>query len=420
MGKRAVRNFSSTSDSNLEQANPSRLVALSWFLATLAALAALSWARGSLFKVNEHNYFHYLAHAFNQGAVHLIERPTTTHDLTVVDGKLFLYWGPVPAVLLAPFVAIFGISWPDSWVTLLLGALLSTLTLFLLRASTALYGRPGFRGFLLTAVFTFGSPLLPLALNGGVWATSQLFATTFLCAGICVALSPLGTRRILIASTLVGLACLSRPSMAGAAVWLLFRIYQNEKGSPFRRTGQKIGLALVVLGICVAAQLAYNYARFGDLFESGFSGQRVASVFQRNAILYGQLSFHNIPTNFYYHYIAYPFPITSETLWGGSLFLMTPLYIGAFWSVFRRGGPRGFELSLWVACGLIALPSLLVNGTGWAQLGPRYTLDYAPFLILLVSSGIQTWPKRLVLLTALVSVGHYLYGLFGKLLPRLL
>ena len=415
-----MRKFFSSSDTNFEQANPSRLVTLAWFLGILAALTALSWARGSLFHVSKHNYFHYLAHAFNQGAVHLIELPPTTHDLTVVDGKLFLYWGPVPAVFLAPFVAIFGISWPDSWVTLLLGALLSTLTLILLRSSTALNGRPGFREFLLTAVFTFGSPLLPLALHGGVWATSQIFATTFLCAGICVALSPLETRRILIASTLVGLACLSRPSMAGAAVWLLFRIYQNEKGSPLRRRGQKIALALVVLGICVAAQLVYNYARFGDLFESGFSGQRIASVFKRNANLYGQLSFHHVATNFYYHYIAYPFPLTSKTLWGGSLFLMTPLYLGAFWSAFRRGTPWAFELSLWIACGLIALPSLMVNGTGWTQLGPRYTLDYAPFLILLVASGIRTWPKWLVLLTALASVGHYLYGLFGKLLPRLL
>jgi hypothetical protein len=161
-------------------------------------------------------------------------------------------------------------------------------------------------------------------------------------------------------------------------------------------------------------QLAYNYGRFGNLLETGYTSQNVAGAFRPDGTLHGPLSLHNFSRNFYYHYLAYPYPYSEETWWGGSLFLMTPLYFGAFFSLFRKHSSRSPVWPLWVTCTLIALPSLLVNGTGWVQIGPRYTVDYAPFLILLVARGIASWPTSVIFLLGLVSCGHYLYGVFSN------
>lgn len=392
---------------------PDRLLLTVWFLATLTALVALAWSLGTLMRITHANYFHYLAHAFNHGSLHLLVRPTAVHDLTIVDGKLFLYWGPVPAVVLAPFVALFGISWPDTWVTLILGAVFSTLSLALLRRTTALHGLTGLPAYILVAVLTLGSPVLPLALGGGVWATSQLFAATFLVAGLCIAFGRLTYRATFAAATLIGLACLCRPSMAAAGIFLLYRIVQDAREHARSGAVRRLALACSIMLACVGLQLSYNYGRFGDVFETGFASQNIAGIFRSEAALHGQLSVQHLPRNLFYHYLAYPYPYSRESWWGGSLFLMTPLYFGAIVTLFRHRSPTYPLWPLWIACVFIALPSLMVNGTGWIQIGARYTVDYAPFLTVLVAAGIRTWPFWLIILSSFISFGHYLYGVFS-------
>lgn len=366
--------------------------------------------------VSWENYFHYLAQAFNHGSLSLIEIPRSIHDLTIRDGKLFLYWGPLPAVILSPFVALFGVSWPDTWVTLLLGALIATLALYLLFTTAHIHHLARETSLMLAAVATFGSPILPLALGGRVWATSHLFATMFLFAALCVAFSSARRGATIASSALIGLAFLCRPSMAGAGVWLACRELYSCRGLPLLSTLRRLALVTAPLLLCTALQLLYNYGRFGEALEFGFSGQNVAGIFRADAHRYGQLNIRYLPNNFFYHYLAYPFPLSRDTWWGGSLFLMTPLYFAAFWA-FKRppGSSRWFMWSLWISCALIALPSLLVNGTGWVQLGPRYTVDFAPFLLILVAIGMKRWPVWVIALSSWISFGHYAYGLFPKL-----
>ena len=386
-----------------------------WFVLSLLLLSGLAWYRGSLTTTSSHNYFHYLAQAFNHGSLNLIETPRSIHDLTIRDGKLFLYWGPLPAVLLSPFVALFGVSWPDAWVTLLLGALIATLALYLLFATAHLHHLPREGSLMLAAVATFGSPILPLALGGKVWASSQLFATTFLLAALCVTFSSAKKGATLASSALVGLAFLCRPSMVGAGVWLACRELYSCRGVPLTSTLRRLALVAVPLMLCAALQVLYNYGRFGHALEFGYSEQNIAGIFRANAHRYGPLSIHYFANNFFYHYLAYPFPFSRDTWWGGSLFLMTPLYFAAFWAFKRSpGASRWLLWSLSIACALIALPSLLVNGTGWVQLGPRYTVDFAPFLLILVAIGMKGWPVWLIALSSFISFGHYAYGLLPK------
>src|SRR3712207_3909195 len=48
-------------------------------------------------------YFNYLADAFLHGQLHLRLLPPDLHDLALFQGRYYLYWPPLPAILLMPF-----------------------------------------------------------------------------------------------------------------------------------------------------------------------------------------------------------------------------------------------------------------------------------------------------------------------------
>src|SRR5918911_897732 len=82
-----------------------------------AALALLVYSlfaayHGALWR-SHHPYFNYLADAFLHGQLYLRLTPPTVGDLVWFHGRYYLYWSPLPALLLLPFVAIFGVGFPD-------------------------------------------------------------------------------------------------------------------------------------------------------------------------------------------------------------------------------------------------------------------------------------------------------------------
>ena len=93
-------------------------------------------------------------------------------------------------------------------------------------------------------------------------------------------------------------------------------------------------LPMVVMGVSF---LIYNWARFGNPFEVGTKYQNMAGTLRENVITYGYFSTHYIKSNFYYHYIYYPLPETAETLMGGSLFLLSPVFFAAIRWNYSKG-----------------------------------------------------------------------------------
>jgi hypothetical protein len=121
-------------------------------------------------------YFNYLADAFLHGQLHLRQLPPGTVDLVFYGDRIYLYWPPFPALLVAPLVALFGVGVSDTAYTAALGALSVALVARLLAALDECGIAPldaGRRG-LLVATIAFGSVVLILAHEGAVWTTSQL------------------------------------------------------------------------------------------------------------------------------------------------------------------------------------------------------------------------------------------------------
>jgi hypothetical protein len=157
--------------------------------------------------------------------------------------------------------------------------------------------------------------------------------------------------------------------------------------------------------------LDYNLLRFHDPFEVGLRYHFMDPMFVADYHRYGAFDLHYLPTNFYYQYIYYPFPFSTKTLMGGSLFLLSPVFLYAF--VGLIGGYRNPNIWLWtLSVVATSIPILLLMGTGWKQFGPRYTLDFTIPLLLLTASGAQTRSKLLLGCLIAISVLQYLLGFF--------
>jgi hypothetical protein len=312
-----------------------------------------------------------------------------------------------------PVVYLFGADWSDLWISLTLASLNIGAVFLLLEATRDLHGLSGIKSILLALTFGFGSPCLPLAIDGTVWYVGQLFATLFLVSGVALSFR---SRRIsssyVVPALIIGMACLTRASVVGAAVWLLGFIYVQARKTGHSRLRSFSALipALTVLGSLAALLFIYNYARFGSPWENGVNYHQASAEIAADIRAHGMFSFYYLARNFFYHYIAYPFPPSDDSLMGGSLFLMTPLFLGAFFASELKLHSK-LIWALWGTISILAIPSLLICGTGWTQIGPRYTLDYAPFLLLLVAIGIGRWSNRSVALLSCASIAQYLYGL---------
>src|ERR1051326_8103450 len=73
------------------------------FIAAFIIYSLFAFGHGSPWLPSSTPYFNYLAEAFLHGKLSLITIPNVVLDLSYYQGNYFLYWPPLPAVLLMPF-----------------------------------------------------------------------------------------------------------------------------------------------------------------------------------------------------------------------------------------------------------------------------------------------------------------------------
>lgn len=405
-------------DSNRESLNRSQ-VAFSCYFGLFAFVvysvfslhySQLRWGDFSLFHTSDYAYFNYLADAFNHLQLHLRLIPERIHDLVVVDGRLYLYWPPFPAVPLMPLVAMFGVGFSDIFFTLVIGGLNVALTgvFFSRLQELQIINLSAFQHRSLLACFAFGTVHLTMGPLGRVWFTSQLLGFLFVLAAHLAAVTLRGRQAFVLAGCAVAAAIMTRNHLFLACLWPAYYLLKSHGNlSPgWRVRSAAAGLAPVVTALMVLA--AYNWARFGETNELGLTFHRMAGAFSTEFQVYGAFSAHYLPINLKYQYLVYPFPLSAESLMGGSLFLLTPLFFAAFFA-FRSGWGLS-KLALVLSILLTSIPILLLMGTGWVQFGPRYTLDFTLPLLMLTAMGIEKWPRSVIAILVMISVVQYALG----------
>ena len=399
-------------------------------------------------------HYVYLAYSLLNGHVDLIRLPPTTYDLLLFHGQWFVAGSPLPAILMLPFVAMFGVVFSDVAFTIVLGAISVALVYHLLglfrrqpaesAENPASSAPPAMNGFAidetarrwLTLLFAVGTPFWYLAALGTYWYTAHVVAVCFALLAVREALT---RRRWFLAGLWLAAAGFARPTALGMAPFFLAlmlpRLRSLQPARVLLRKGLPFAAALL---IGVGAHLAYNTARFGRPDDFGYEyvygASNITAVYAR----YGGFNPRFAPCNLAVSLIAPPqvrgrIPdfvtqacsyllevdiadrraVVAPNPLGMSIFLVTPALLLIFRSIKRA--PLLAAAWLGLLCTLI--PLWLYHNTGSLQFGWRYLFDAAPLWIILLAYGarrMSRFDRGLILASMAINLWGFLW-MFEKI-----
>jgi len=356
------------------------------------AIVSAFWIAGAgdeLLRSSRWAQYVYLADAFLHGSLHLVRAPNDVRDLAQVGGHLFVVFGPFPALLLMPLVPIFQRSTPDVLVLVL----------------TALAGLFAFQGWL-ERVQACGDPVrlacavLTLGLGtamhygapmGNVWLHAQITALALQCFALLFAASG----RAWLAGVALGLTVLTRSTVTLAAPLVLWELANAPHGGA--RVGWRRAMVPIVVPVvaAVAVHAVYNWARFGNPTDAGYSYMLMNGQLQGLVANFGRFNASFLGGNL--GGWLFRLPVRTESglapdPHGMSLLITTPYLLLALW-------PRSWTTRerLAAACSaIIAIPALLYYNDGWAQFGQRFALDWIPLGLFVAARGSRFAPRSLV------------------------
>jgi len=310
-------------------------------------------------------------------------------DIVSRSSIRYVSFPPFPAVLMTPFVAIWGLSFNDVLFNGLWAGLNPMLLFLLLRHLRArgLSRRTEVDDLWLTAMFGVGTVYYFCSVVGQVWFTAQIVAVTL---SIGYVWASLGAQRPMLAGLFVALGFATRPP------WLVIPLFICEAvrsvgGWGALRTGAawralvkpmlRFSLPIAVVGIILCA---LNAARFGSPFE--FGHKFLAVQWQERMFRFGLFNYHFLSRNLAAALILLPrlmthYPYVKISQHGMSMLVTSPTLA---YSVLPQA-PNPLRRALWLTLLATALPSLLYHSSGYVQLGYRYSLDYLIYFLVLLA-----------------------------------
>jgi hypothetical protein len=368
-------------------------------------VTAILYALGASLNIREQSgapHFVYLANAFVHGKLVLEERPPDweENDWTEYNGEWSVSFPPAPALLMVPFVAVYGKSFNDVIFTLILGAFNAALFYaFVPRVGEHLKGRfetSKSARVALTAAFAFGTVHWWVSSFGQVWFTAQIVATTFLLLAL---LETFGRQRPFWSALWLSCAALARPPILLSLpvfIWLL--VPQNP--------ARKLALGLIPLVVAGFGMGAYNFFRYGNPLELGYQymqlerllAQRIEATGSFN-LVYLTESLKNALWKLPQFRDSCPFVVMDG--WGLSMLISTPVLFLLIKAPWREKVVYAMALGAL----LVAAPSLLYYNTGYLQAGYRYALDFLPMLfvpIIAATRGKLTWVNACLVVFSVV------------------
>jgi hypothetical protein len=347
--------------------------------------------------------------------------PFRLPDASYFNGRYYLYFGSVPAlVLMAPYALVTGRELPTGAATFVFAAVgfLAACALWLgIRARW--FPKSGWWiAPLGVLTLGFGTHVLALVRRPGMWEMSISAGFAFTMLALFAAHRALVGRRTLLALVVsgfcLGLAVGSRPTcLFGAAlllppIWLAWR--RPQRGAEWWRCALAGGIGLAV---CGAAICAHNYARFGDPLEMGQRYQ--LSITKVASMRLYDLAYvaHNLRVYFFNRPDwTWEFPFVSANVANSNtppgyycteeivgIALSLPMLWLAWLAPFAarrqmRGEAAGLPAQLWSLAAAL-LPVLMFIAMFCAAT-ERYMADFSPALALLALCGaltIERWAQ---------------------------
>ncbi|MGE5446419.1 MAG: hypothetical protein ACM3SR_17790 [Ignavibacteriales bacterium] len=344
-----------------------------------------------------------------------MEKPPWLNELLPINGRFYVIYPPMPAILLLPQVAVSGLKANQTLASVFWGSLNVSLFYLLMRQLTNNKGLQLWMAIL----FGFGTIHWYLASIGKAWFFAHITSFLFLILAIYETFTK---RRPFLIGLLTGASYWSRlPTILSLPFFLIMLsdkwLKKSNNSSSLRRINfiplLKLGFGV---GIFVILNFAYNYLRFGTPFDIAYPIQAKAEP-----LFYpkGLFSISYIPQHLWIFFLKPPVftskpPYVVPSLMGMSILISTPAFI---YSIFA--GRNKLALACWSAIIPIALLEFTHGGVGWMQFGYRFAVDFYPFLLILTALGMNsasrtdsnlTWEhKLLICLSILVNLWGVLW-----------
>jgi len=386
----------------------------------------VDWCSGE--EIRPHCWYQhhiYLAQAILNGDLDVTSTdiPDFYQDVVPAGTDRYLPFPVGPALLLLPFVAIWGTGFSEVYFSIVLGALNVVLFWYLLSVLNVSRTTK----WLLVPFFAFGTPHFYSATTGTVWFYNHVVAMSFALLALILLfkrVSPVAP------AVLLGFAFLAREPVILAAPFFLYWLIAQRHASVFtkdalldKRTIYDFGLISAGLLPFVILWFAYNIVRFDGPFETGYEtvyrgyGGIPYSFYLKDfpgAARFGLFDVRNIPLHLYTMFLMPPqfvpgWSVFQPSPYGMSILLTSPAFVYAFF----LKGRNVLRTGLWLTIGLISVPLLFHWTQGWVQFGYRFMLDFAPFLLILTAWGFDDNPNTRRLQVLLVGLS-IVAGFWGR------
>jgi hypothetical protein len=347
-------------------------------------------------------------------------------DFALYHGRLFLTWGPAPAIVLLIPMRLLGFAPSAPLVVALFAIVGMGFALATLRVLLREIGNSSTWMCVLAALtLALASEVAFLLRRPDVYEEAIAGGYCFAMAGVWLVISAIARRRVTLwraalMSLCFGIAAGSRPTLALAAL-LLAPVYISLRSTLPRR--QLLSALIFPVLICLLLLSAYNQARFGsplqygEPYQLGGGDSRTAQFASVSNVAPGAWFYLMSPPRplVLFPYISlspppdtYPLglPAHYELASTGGLLAMAPivLFLVALPWIWRRRpallGPLALPLSTMALTGVACLLFLVYELPGTAT---RYEVDFASLLLfsalaawLALAGTTRRWRRRLV------------------------
>jgi hypothetical protein len=355
-----------------------------------------------------YNYYVRLSDAFLHGRLYLLDNPSWLNELVPNPSGpgFYVVYPPLPAVIMTPLVAVFGLELNQTLVSLVVGASTVIVAFFVakdvLRKAEAEQSRNRQTYLWGAVLFGFGTIFWWLTSVGSVWLIAQVFSAFFLLLAIHEAFNK---SRPLVMGLLLGASFWCRlPTIL--SIFFFVGLILSKQETPklvgkIRGALKPLLLLAAGAGAFVALDMTYNFVRFGSLFDVAY--WMIPGILEEPWFHLGLFNLAYIPENLVPFLTGLPTfnwtaPFMHAPIQGLAIWFTTPAFIFALRSKLRDA----VTWSAWAAIFAIAFVIFTKGLSGWGW-GYRYAVDFYPFLFVLAVRGMG--PKLRWYHKLLIAVG---------------
>ncbi len=374
-------------------------------------------------KPTDYNYYVRLSDAFLHGRLYIIKNSPSDlswlNELVPVanNTKWYVVYPPLPAFLITPLVAVYGLTLNQTLVSVFFGAATVVVAYFVARSvlkkPSGDYGTEHKQTYIWYAMlFGFGTIFVWLASTGSVWLIAQVISAFFLLLGIYEAFNK---ARPFLMGLLVGASFWCRlPTILGVfffAALIIWRQQGSGVTAKLRASVPSLSKLALGAGIFVAFDMVYNYVRFGIPFDVGY--WMIPGILSEPWFSHGIFSMQYIPDNLAPFLWGLPhvvsgWPYLQPSITGLAIWFTTPAFLFSLKSKLKDY----VTWSAWIAILAIAFVIFTKGLSGWG-FGYRYAFDFYPFLYVLTIRGmgqkLRWYHKALII----VGIGVNIWGAVG-------